>query len=320
MDITLEILQSQKAGLQKKPRIIGGVNTEAGRHPYFALSNEKYLCGAVLISKRFVLTAAHCVGADNDFEIGISERLSGWASLYSDTDSGGVEYPWSRVVIHPSYTNTDVDSDIAIYELESDVPDSILYMHLEKDPVMVEGTPMAVIGFGDMNPSQEDVEASDFLLEATVEYMPKTQCINQMKSAWGFLFSITDSMLCGYSDGGDTCQGDSGGPLFLKGETVEDDALVGIVSWGYGCGGSTPGVYARISYFYDWIVETMCFLNEEGVPDYIDCSDVASGGSGASNPNAVTPSSSGMFDDEDNSFVSYLKDAAQGWFTTVTGN
>ncbi len=314
--MSLEISKSQKSELKKKPRIIGGVNAASGRHPYYALLNEKSLCGAVLISKRFVLTAAHCVGADDDFEIGISERLSGWASLFSETDSGGDEYPWSRVVIHPSYTNTNLDSDIAIFELESDVPDSIPYMRLEKDPVTVEGTPMAVIGFGDTVASKQVTEASDFLLEATVEYVPKTECINQMKSAWGFMHSITDSMLCGHSDKGDTCQGDSGGPLFLKGETVEDDSLVGIVSWGYGCGGGTPGVYARISYFYDWIVETMCFLNEDGVPDYIDCNNVViSGGLVAS-----TPSSGGIFEDEDNSFVSNLKDTVETWFAAISGN
>jgi hypothetical protein len=82
-------------------------------------------------------------------------------------------------------------------------------------------------------------------------------------------------MLCGYKEGEDSCQGDSGGPLFLKGDEITDDELIGIVSWGYGCGGNTPGVYTRISYFYNWIVETMCYLNATSVPDYVDCSTVA---------------------------------------------
>ena len=61
--------------------------------------------------------------------------------------------------------------------------------------------------------------------------------------------SITDDMLCGYrweqmpiGIGTDACQGDSGGPF-----TVEVDGkhtLVGVVSWGHGCGQvSVPQVW-----------------------------------------------------------------------------
>jgi len=91
------------------------------------------------------------------------------------------------------------------------------------------------------------------------------------------LFNI-DTMLCARDDGEDACQGDSGGPLILEGETFADDLLVGVVSWGIGCGGPLPGVYAKISHFYDWIVETMCLMNADGVPDYVDCTDIIASG------------------------------------------
>jgi secreted trypsin-like serine protease len=55
-------------------------------------------------------------------------------------------------------------------------------------------------------------------------------------------------MVCaGYAEGGiDARQGDSGGPL------VVGDTLIGIVSFGDGCGkAGKPGVYTRVSAYTD---------------------------------------------------------------------
>ena len=68
--------------------------------------------------------------------------------------------------------------------------------------------------------------------------------------------------------------GDSGGPLFIKGHSYKEDELVGIVSWGRGCADQRfPGVYARISFFYDWIVHTGCKLSDNP-PEYFDCGSI----------------------------------------------
>jgi secreted trypsin-like serine protease len=68
---------------------------------------------------------------------------------------------------------------------------------------------------------------------------------------------VTDQTICAgeMAGGKDACQGDSGGPLiFTYGEPV----LVGIVSWGDGCGDSTrPGVYIRVDRYLDWIGEKL---------------------------------------------------------------
>lgn len=47
-------------------------------------------------------------------------------------------------------------------------------------------------------------------------------------------------------------QGDSGGPMTTK-QSDGRFEVVGLTSWGRGCASGSPGVYARVSPFTDWV-------------------------------------------------------------------
>jgi secreted trypsin-like serine protease len=60
----------------------------------------------------------------------------------------------------------------------------------------------------------------------------------------------------------DTCLGDSGGGLYAYDSKLQRYVVVGITSYGVGCASAGyPGIYTRISYFYNWIMANVKYNN-----------------------------------------------------------
>ena len=69
-------------------------------------------------------------------------------------------------------------------------------------------------------------------------------------------------MCAGGEEGLDACEGDGGAPLVCEGASGRW-YVVGLVSWGEGCGTpGVPSVYARISYFSDFIDDDPTLTDE----------------------------------------------------------
>ncbi|XP_042298903.1 transmembrane protease serine 7-like [Sceloporus undulatus] len=231
-------------------RIVGGSDAQEGEWPWqvsLQFAGVAY-CGASVISKEWLLSAAHCFQGNrlSDPRIWTAHmgmRIQGKAKFVSTL---------RRIIIHEYYNSQNYDYDIALLQLSTPWADTMrsLIQPICLPPAtfrVYPGEKCWVTGWGQKQ--ETDDEAPAVLQKAEVEIVDQTLC----HSTYGL---ITARMLCAGMMSGkrDSCKGDSGGPLSCRSKGDGKWLLIGIVSWGYGCGRPNfPGVYTRVSNFATWI-------------------------------------------------------------------
>ncbi|KAG8035020.1 hypothetical protein G9C98_005442 [Cotesia typhae] len=242
----------------KTGRVVGGRNATFGEWPWQVLVREatwlglftKNKCGGVLITEKYVITAAHCQPG----------FLASLVAVFGEYDiSGELEQRRSvsrnvrRVIVHREYDAASFANDLAILELEKPVEFDahIVPICMPDDNTDYVGRMATVTGWGRV---KYNGGVPSILQEVQVPIMENSVCQEMFRTA-GHSKLILDSFLCaGYANGQkDSCEGDSGGPLMME----KPDGrwfLVGTVSHGIKCAAPyLPGVYMRTAYFKPWL-------------------------------------------------------------------
>ncbi|XP_033930409.1 suppressor of tumorigenicity 14 protein-like [Melopsittacus undulatus] len=238
----------------KKTRIVGGEDARSGKWPWQAslhMGAHGHVCGASLISNRWLLSAAHCFLDSDSVRYSVPSGWRAYMGLHTITEKSNRVAMRSikRIVVHPQYDHSISDYDIALLEMETPVFFSELVQPIclpSTSRVFVYGTVCYVTGWGAI---KEHSHLAKTLQEARVRIINRSVCNRLYDNP------ITSRMLCaGNLNGGvDACQGDSGGPLACTGKGNRW-YLAGIVSWGEGCARrNRPGVYTKVTALYDWI-------------------------------------------------------------------
>ncbi|XP_055372818.1 venom serine protease-like [Condylostylus longicornis] len=233
---------------QVSARIVGGKPSKVNEFPFLVgilhLAYQRIFCGATIIHKKYLLSAAHCYSSnetndpeelnalvgDNDFTI-----RNRFTKLYD------IEY----IIYHEDYDSDKVTNDIAILKTTKDIafnsgvgPACLPFKFSTKDFVgskVITGG-WGTISFGGLQPNS--------LQKVNLDIISIMECQVKIKH-------LNFGQFCTFTKGKDACQFDSGGGLFYKSNGLY--YVVGIVSFGFSCATNFPSVNTRVSTYLFWI-------------------------------------------------------------------
>ncbi|XP_045540204.1 serine protease gd [Papilio machaon] len=211
--------------------IVEGEATKAGDWPwhvaiYRLYKREiKYICGGTLLSKNFVLTAAHCASVRG--ETVIAETLNvvlGKHNLVGG-DVAVQEKEVFSVILHENFKyRITLDNDIALLKLRTEVTftdyvqPACLWSEESHNRYPIKEIFGTVVGWG----FDQSNELSSQLRQASMPIIQEQKCIKSNPLFYSKV--LNDNKFCaGWGNGTSACNGDSGGGFFVFTPDIRHD-------------------------------------------------------------------------------------------------
>ncbi|XP_061667151.1 serine protease 33-like isoform X2 [Syngnathoides biaculeatus] len=243
--------QAQECGTAPlNSRIVGGDDAPAGAWPWQVSMHWRgaHICGGNVISREWVLTAAHCIP---------SLDPSPWLLYFgkqnqSTTSPNEVNRTVARIIIHPDYDNETLQNDVTLMRLSSPLVFSDYIRPVcmaSNSSAFNNGTRCWGTGWGRLS-ADEPNEAFERLQEVEIPIIGNRQCACSYTLVENV--NVTSNMICAGEENRGICQGDSGGPVQCRqGSTW---ILAGVASFGVPCAlRFFPEVFVRVSFYQNWI-------------------------------------------------------------------
>uniref|UniRef100_E2J798 Salivary trypsin n=1 Tax=Triatoma matogrossensis TaxID=162370 RepID=E2J798_9HEMI len=234
-------------------RIVGGEEAKRNEYPMIAeLSIKgKHFCGGTIITKRHVVTAAHCAFFEKTLKPVPKHVIDVYVGIHEVRGErafqGGQKFGIEELITHPKYHFKNKDHDVAVIFLDDEInfnPHNVGPACLPVGNEKIIGDKLKVLGWGHIRNSGR--KETPVLMKVNIKAATHDECTRIYKN-----YNIKTN-ICINTRNRDACQGDSGGPLLWRDSETNRYVLVASTSYGRKCG-MTAAVNANIIYFLPWI-------------------------------------------------------------------
>ncbi|XP_069383825.1 ovochymase-2 isoform X3 [Paralichthys olivaceus] len=287
-------------------RVVGGSEATYGSHPWLVSLRLRgsHFCGGSILTGRWILTAAHCFSSVSRFwphspapsrppacsdtnKLNLLREFLGGVSVAAGEFDRRVDdeeeqvFGVKSVTVHEKYHHAlPMGHDIALVELDQHIRLGIRVQPIclpLPDEKTLPRTRCIVGGWGRI---KERGRLPAVLREIQLDLVDPAKCKYVLQTLRGPARpqSAMTVLCAGAERGGrDACQGDSGGPLVCPaGSGGGHRVVLGVTSWGKGCGRSwgnnsirppsrrgSPGVFTDVRLLLPWIKRKLRQADEQ---------------------------------------------------------